>query len=322
MNESLLDRSENLYIFSGTSHPCLANGIANYIGEKVCNTVVQKFNNGETQVMLGDNVRGKHVFVLQTFCTPVNEMIVELLVMVDAIKRASASSVTAVIPYYAYNRQDQKFHDRDPITAKLLANMITAAGVDRVITMDLHSGQLEGFFDLPVEHIFSEAILGKYILELLAGHTDEIVVVSPDMAGVSRARYFAKRLNAPMVILDRRRPKPDVAVVVDIVGDVKDKTALLIDDTIDTAGSIVEGAKALKEAGAKSIYAACTHAVLSGNAVAQLANSHVEQLIVTDTIPLPKDKQNEKIKVVTISPIFGEVILRIFNEQPVSKLYD
>lgn len=322
MNESLLDKSEKLYIFSGTSHPCLANSIASYIGEKVCNAVVQKFHNGETQVMLGDNVRGKHVFVLQTFCTPVNEMIVELLVMMDALKRASAGSVTAVIPYYAYNRQDEKMHDRDAITAKLLANMITAAGADRVVTMDLHSDQLEGFFDMPVEHIFSEPVMQRYVANCFNGQKEDVVVVSPDMAGVRRARHFAKRLNAPLVILDRRRPKPDVAVIVDIIGDVKGKTALLVDDTIDTAGSIVEGAKALKDAGAKQIYAVCTHAVLSGNAVEQLENSHVEQLIITDTIPLTKDKQSDKIKVVTIAPIFGEVILRVFNEQPVSKLYD
>lgn len=322
MNDSLIDKSEKLYIFSGTSHHGLTSNIANYIGEQVCNAIVQRFNSGEVQVMLGDNVRGKHVFVLQTFCAPVNAMIIELLVMIDALKRASAGSITAVIPYYAYNRQDQKLRDREPITAKLLANMLTVAGVDRIVTMDLHSNQLEGFFDIPVEHIFSEPVITKYFKDNFANCSSELVVVSPDMAGVSRARYFAKRLNAPLAILDKRRPKPDVAVVVDIVGEVKGKTALLVDDTIDTAGSIVEGAKALKEAGAKDIYAACTHAVLSDNAVQQIENSNIKQVIVTDTIPLGFDKKSDKIKVVSIAPIFGEVILRVFKEMPISKLYD
>ncbi|MDR3348963.1 MAG: ribose-phosphate diphosphokinase, partial [Acidaminococcales bacterium] len=288
--DGLSDKYENLHVFSGTSHPALAREIAAHIGVGVRAAVVQRFNNGEVQVLLGDNVRGKDVFVLQTFSAPVNEMIIELLVMIDAFKRASAGSVTAVIPYYAYNRQDKKIHDRDPIAAKLVANIIVAAGVDRIVTMDLHSGQLEGFFDLPVEHISSEDLLSGHIEKYFGWRSDEITVVSPDMGGVRRARHTAERLKCPLAILDRRRPKPDMAVITDIVGEVKGRIAILIDDSIDTASSIVEGGKALKEAGARDIYACCVHAVLSGDAVDQLNRSDVKEIIVTDTIPLPKEK--------------------------------
>ena len=322
MKESLLDSTDKLHIFTGTSHPALASEIAEYIGQEVCDATVRRFNNGEIQVMLGDNVRGKHVFVLQSFSHPVNEMIMELLIMIDALKRASATSVTAVIPYYAYSRRDQKIHDRDPITAKLLANMISAAGADRIISLNLHSGQLEGFFDIPVEHLFSEHVMTPYIKKFFGDYTDELVVVSPDMAGTPRARHIAHLLDCPMAILDRRRPKPDIAVIVDIVGDVKGKNALLVDDVIDTAGSLVEGAKALKEAGAKGIYAACTHAVLSGDAMEQLENSNIEKVIVTDSIFWDQGKMTDKIKTVKIAPYLGEAILRIFREQSIAKMYD
>lgn len=322
MKESLIDSTGKLHIFSGTSHPALAEEIAEYIGQEVCDATVKRFNNGEIRVMLGDNVRGKHVFVLQTFSHPVNEMIMELLVMIDAMKRASATSVTAVIPYYAYNRHDRKIHDRDPITAKLLANMISAAGADRIVSMDLHTGQLEGFFDIPVEHLFSEHVMTPYIKKFFGDYNDSFVVVSPDMAGTPRARHVAQLLDCPLVILDRRRPKPDVAVIVDIVGEVKGKNALLFDDVVDTAGSLVEGAKALKEAGAKGIYAACTHAVLSGDAIEQLESSYIEKIIVTDSIARRKEELSDKIKVVKIAPYLGEAILRIFKEQSIAKMYD
>ena len=312
---------EKLHIFSGNSHPALAREIAEHIGVGVCAATVQRFNNGEVQVLLGDNVRGKDVFVLQTFSTPVNDMIIELLVMIDAFRRASAGSITAVIPYYAYNRQDKKVHDRDPIVAKLVANLIMTAGVDRIVTMDLHSGQLEGFFDLPVEHISSDDMLSDYIARHFNWRGDEFTVVSPDMGGVRRARHTAERLKCPLAILDRRRPKPDVAVITDIVGEVKDRITILVDDSIDTAGSIVEGGKALKEAGARAVYACCAHAVLSGDAVEQLNKSEVKEIIVTDTIPLPKEKESHKIRVVKVAALFGEVISRIFNEQSVKKSF-
>ncbi len=321
MEEVLLDGSEKLRIFAGTSHFSFTESVAGHIGAKVSQAVVGRFNNGEIQVMIGDNVRGKDVFAIQTMGQPVNESIVELLVMIDAFKRSSARTITAVIPYYAYARQDHQDRDREPIAAKVVANLLMTAGADRVVTMDLHSGQIEGFFDIPVDHLLAAPLLTAHLKERLCEWCHDFVVVSPDMGGVNRARRIAERLDCPMVIIDKRRPARDVAVVANIVGNVKGKTAILVDDTVDTAGSLVEGAKALKEAGAREIYACCTHAVLSGNAVELLEQSALREIIVTDTIPLSKEKQSSKIQVVTVAPLFGEAILRIFNEQSVSKLF-
>ena len=317
----MFDENGDLRIFSGTAHTTLAKNIAEYIGENVSQAMVGRFNSGETQIMIGENVRGKDVFVIQTISQPVNEMLMELLVMIDALKRASARNITAVIPYYAYARQDCQQRDREPIAAKVVANLLVTAGADRIVSMDLHSGQIEGFFDIPVDHLLAAPLLAQDILRRLCDYCNDLVVVSPDMGGVNRARRIAERLNCPLAILDKRRPAPDVAVVVDIVGDVAGKTAILVDDIIDTAGSVVEGAKALQEAGAREIYACCTHAVLSGNAVEQLDKSAIREIIVTDTIPLEQGKHSDKIKVVTVAPLFGEAILRIFNEQSVSKLF-
>ena len=322
----MLDQSQKLHIFSGASHIDFSEKISAYIGEELRPATVEKFNDGEVHFFIDESVRGKDVFIIQTMSHPINESIMELLLMIDCFSRASARSITAVIPYYAYNRQDHKEHIRDPIAAKVIANLIVTAGADRIITMDLHSGQLEGFFDIPVDHIKAEQILAKYIFDKIQQHTfdlDDIVVVSPDMGGVNRARRMATRLNnCPLVILDRRRPKPDVAVVVDIVGEVKNKIAFLVDDTIDTAGSMLEGAKALYEAGAKSVFACATHGVFSGNALEQLYNSNIEKIIVTDTLPLNTDKYKDKVRVVSVAPVFGEVIIRLFKERTINKLFD
>ncbi len=321
MEEILLDASEKLRVFSGTAHFALAESIATHLGAKVSQAVVGRFNNGEIQVMLGENVRGKDIFVIQPMSQSVNENIVELLVMIDAFKRSSARTITAVVPYYAYARQDHQGRDREAIAAKVVANLLMTAGADRMVTMDLHSGQIEGFFDIPVDHLLAAPLLTSHIKQVLCDYCHDFVVVSPDMGGVNRARRVAERLDCPLVILDKRRPAPDVAVVVDIVGEVAGKTAILVDDTVDTAGSLVEGAKALKEAGAREIYACCTHAVLSGNAADLIEQSDIREIIVTDTLPIKKEKQNGKIKVVSIAPLFAEAILRIFNEQSVSKMF-
>ena len=316
-----LKKLERLRIFAGTSHVALAEDIAKLLNEKVSVAEVTRFSNGEIQVVLGDNVRGKDVFLIQTICAPVNDMLMELLIMVDALKRSSVRNVTAVIPYYAYNRQDQKLGKRDPIIAKVIANLISSAGVDRIATMDLHTGQLEGFFDIPVEHTTALPLLAQDILVNLHAYINDLIVVSPDMGGVNRVRHIAQYLNCPIAILDKRRPKPDVAVVVDIVGDVKGKTAILLDDTIDTAGSIVEGARVLKEAGAREVYAYCTHAVFSGNAVEQLEESDIKEVVVTDTIPFVQKDKASKIRVITVAQVFSEAILKIFNEESLKKLF-
>lgn len=316
-----LNKFERLRIFSGTSHAKLAQDIAELLHENVSQAEVMRFNNGEIQVVLGENVRGKDIFLIQTICSPVNDMLMELLVMVDSLKRSSARSISAVIPYYAYNRQDQKQGKRDPIIAKVIANLIATAGVDRIVTMDLHTGQLEGFFDIPVEHTTALRLLAKDILVNLHDYIDDVIIVSPDMGGVNRVRHIAEYLKCPIAILDKRRPKPDVAVVVDIVGEVKGKTVILLDDTIDTAGSIIEGARALKEAGAREVYAYCTHAVFSGNAVEQLEESDIKEVVITDTIPFTKEQQSSKVRVITVANVFSETILKIFNEESLNKLF-
>ena len=315
----LEDDNKRLRIFTGNANRPLADEIAAYLGAEVGEAGVNRFNNGEIQVMIDESVRGKEVFILQPTSQPVNENLMELLIMVDAFKRASARHITAVIPYYAYARQDRKTRGREPISAKLVANLLVTAGVTRVVTMDLHAGQIQGFFDIPVDHLPAAPILAEY---LKTKNLKNVVVVSPDLGGVTRARSLADRLNAELAIIDKRRPEPGVAEVMHLIGDVKGKTAVMIDDIVDTAGSLTEAAKALKKFGASDVYACCTHPVLSDPAVERIANSDIKELIVTNTIPLPKDKKHEKITVLSVAPILGEAIVRIFSELSVSKLFD
>jgi len=309
-----------LKIFAGNSNPHLAEAITRYMGIPLGAATVSSFSDGEIQVEFKENVRGMDVFVLQSTCQPVNDNIMELLVMVDALKRASASRVTAVLPYYGYARQDRKVASRAPITAKLIADIITAAGVDRVLTIDLHAGQIQGFFDIPVDHLYAGPIMAEAIK---ANHfTSECAVVSPDAGGVERARAFAKRLGSSLAIIDKRRAKPNEAEVMNVIGDVKGKDAILLDDLVDTAGTLVKGAQALENAGARSIYACCTHPVLSGEAVNKLNESTIKKVYITDTIPTDeKFVKCPKLQVESVAPLLGEAISRIHREVSVSELF-
>ncbi len=315
----VLDNGKRLRIFSGNSNRHLAEEIAAYLGLALGDAFVGRFNNGETQVMIEESVRGADVFIVQPTCEPVNDTIMELLFMVDAVKRASAANITAVIPYYGYARQDRKTRGREPISAKLVANLLTTTGVTRVVTMDLHAGQIQGFFDIPVDHLLGVPILADYFV---SKGLEDLVVVSPDLGGVTRARQLADRLHCPIAIIEKRRPAPGVAEVMNLIGSVNGKTAIVVDDIVDTAGSLTEGAKALTNYGAGEVYACCTHAVLSPPAVERVANSNIKELIVTNTIPVPAEKCIDKIKVLSVAPIFGEAIIRIFGDLSVSKLFD
>ncbi len=315
----MLEDTRRLRILAGNANPELAEEIAQYLGITVSSAFVGRFNNGEIQVNIDESVRGTDVFIFQPTCQPVNDNLMELLIMADAAKRASAKHITAVIPYYGYARQDRKTRGREPITAKLVANLLTTAGVTRVVTMDLHAGQIQGFFDIPVDHLIGVPTLADYILSKNLG---DIVVVSPDLGGVTRARQLADRLHASIAIIDKRRPAPGIAEVMNLIGNVEGKTAVIIDDIVDTAGSLTEGAKALSKFGAKEIYACCTHAVLTDPAIQRIQDSNITEIIVTNTIPMSPDKQIPKIKVLSVAPLLGEAIIRIFNELSVSKLFD
>lgn len=315
----MLEDGKRLRILTGNSHPALAEEIANYLGLNVGEAFVGRFNNGEIQVMIDESVRGTDVFIVQPTSNPVNDNLMELLIMVDAVKRASAKNITAVIPYYGYARQDRKTRGREPISAKLVADLLTTAGVTRVVTMDLHAGQIQGFFNIPVDHLVGVPILAEYIQ---SKHLQDLVVVSPDLGGVTRARQLADRLHAPIAIIEKRRPAPGVAEVMNLIGNVEGKTAVIVDDIVDTAGSLTEGARALERFGAKAVYACCTHPVLSDPAIERVEKSNIIELIVTNTIPLPKERCTPKIKVLSVAPIFGEAIIRIFGDLSVSKLFD
>lgn len=311
--------TNNLCLMTGNANPELAKKISEYIGVELFDTFVGRFNNGETQVMISDSIRGKDIFIIQPTSQPVNDNLMDLLIMTDACKRASAHSITAVVPYYAYARQDRKTRGREPISAKLVANLMTAAGMNRVVTVDLHAGQIQGFFDIPVDHLAAAPVFADYFNNHDFG--GELVVVSPDLGGVTRARNLADFLKSPIAIIEKRRPRPGEAEVMNIIGDVKGKVALMIDDIVDTAGSLCEGAKALKKLGAKKVLAACSHAVLSKNAVEKINNSDIESLVVTDTIPLPPDKQSDRIVVLSMAKSIGDVILRIQSHSSVSQLF-
>ena len=311
--------TRKLCLMTGNANPELAKKISELIGVELCKTTVGHFNNGETAVMIDESIRGKDIFIIQPTSQPVNDNLMELLVMVDACKRASAHSINAVVPYYAYARQDRKSRGREPISAKLVANLMVAAGVNRVITVDLHAAQIQGFFDIPVDHLFAAPVIADYFHEHDFG--GELVVVSPDLGGVTRARILADFLKAPIAIIEKRRPRPGEAEVMNIIGDVKGKVTLMIDDIVDTAGSLCEGAKALKNLGANSVFAACTHAVLSKNAVEKINNSVLEKLVITDTIPLPPEKQSEKIFVLSMAKSIADVITMIQARRSVSVLF-
>ena len=310
---------KDLCILSGSANPKLAEDIAKHIGVKLCDALVSRFNNGETQVMIGESVRGRDIFIIQPTSHPVNDNLVELLIMVDACKRASAASITAVVPYYAYARQDRKTRGREPISAKLVANLMSTAGVDRVVTVDLHAGQIQGFFDIPVDHLTASPVLAKCIKDL---NLEDVVVVSPDLGGVTRARDLADRLHTSIAIIEKRRPEPGKAEVMNLIGDVKGKTCVMVDDIVDTAGSLCEGARALANKGAKAVYACCSHGILSDPAVKRINESNIEKLIETDTIPLTPEKQSDKIVVCSLADVIGDVIVRIQSHRSVSQLFD
>ena len=316
----MLSDENKLRIFTGNANPDLAREIAAYSGTTLGDSVVNRFNNGEIQVMINESVRGKDIFIVQPTCGPiVNDNVMELLIMADAFKRASANHITAVIPYYGYARQDRKARGREPITAKLMADLSETAGITRVVTIDLHAAQIPGFFNIPFDHMPGGPLLAEYIKEK---NLENMVVVSPDLGGVSRARGFAEILNAPMAIIDKRRPEPGVAEVMNLIGNVEGKNCILVDDMVDTAGSLIEGARALKKFGANEIYACCTHPILTDPALSRIAQSDITELVVTNTIPLAPSKKHPKIKVLSIAPILAETILRIYNDWSVSQLFD
>jgi len=310
--------NRKLKIFSGNANLRLAEEIAEYLGVSVGESKVTRFSDGEIHVEIDESVRGADVFVVQPTCEPVNENIMELLIVIDALKRASARRITAVIPYYGYARQDRKVRPRAPVTAKLLANLITASGAMRVITMDLHAGQIQGFFDIPVDHLPGVPILAEYFL---SKKLDNMIVVSPDVGGVARSRELAGRLDTSLAIIDKRREKPNQAEIMNVIGDVSGKTVIMIDDIIDTGGTITQGADALMARGAKEVYACCTHPVLSGPAIERLQKSAIKEVVVTNTIPLPEEKAVDKIHVLSVAPLIGEAIIRIHEDLSVSKLF-
>jgi ribose-phosphate pyrophosphokinase len=306
-------------IFTGNSNPALARKISDYLAIPLGGAKVKTFSDGEIQIEIQENVRGKDVFILQSTCNPVNDNLVELLLMIDAFKRSSAQRITVVIPYYGYARQDKKVAPRVPISAKLVANLIITSGANRVITMDLHAGQIQGFFDIPVDNLFAAPVILDHIKTIF---NNDIVIVSPDAGGVERARAFAKRLNAGLAIIDKRRDAPNQAKAMAVIGDVKDKTAIILDDMVDTAGTLTEAAEALSNRGAMEIHACCTHPVLSGPAIERIKNSVLRSVIVSDTIPLTSEAEAcEKFKVLTISRLFGEAIIRSHRGDSVTTLF-
>lgn len=311
---------KSISIFTGTANPALAEAIAQYLDLPVGKAEVTRFSDGEIFARIQENVRGVDVYVVQPTCAPVNDNLMELLVMVDALKRASAGSITAVIPYYGYARQDRKVAPRTPITAKLAADLITTAGVERVVSVDLHAGQIQGFFDCPFDHLYANQVILDHMSERFKG--EDIVFVSPDAGGVERTRAYAKRMNADLAIIDKRREKANVSEVMHIVGEVEGRDCIILDDMIDTAGTLCNAAKALKSHGAQRVYAAATHGVLSGPAVERISASELEEVVVTDTIPLsPAAVECGKFKVLTVASLLGEAIKRIHHSDSVSSLF-
>lgn len=310
---------EGIQLIAGNSNSGLAKEIADFLNVPLAETTVANFSDGETNVQIHENVRGSDVFVVQSTCTPVNRNLMELLLMADALKRASAARITAVMPYYGYARQDRKAAPRVPISARLVADLLEVAGIDRLLTIDLHAGQIQGFFDIPVDHLYAAPVIVDYVKK---EYQNDLVIVSPDAGGVERARAFAKRLDASLAIIDKRREKANVSQVMHVIGDVDGKNAILLDDMIDTAGTITQGAAALKENGAKKIVAACAHAVLSGPALDRINESALEEVIVTNTIPMDSNVEKcKKLTVLSVASLLGDAIRRIHEETSVSSLF-
>ncbi|MGL5353981.1 MAG: ribose-phosphate diphosphokinase [Clostridium sp.] len=314
--------AKNIKIFTGNSHPALAQEIADILGVPLGKAKVSTFSDGEISVDIDETVRGADVFVVQSTSSPVNNNLMEVLIMIDAFKRASAGRITVVMPYYGYARQDRKVKSRDPITAKLVADLLTAAGAHRVLTMDLHAAQIQGYFNIPVDHLLGSPILSNYFAEKGLDDVEDVVVVSPDLGSVTRARKFADRLQAPIAIIDKRRPKANVSEIMNIIGDIEGKQCILIDDMIDTAGTIANAANALIELGATKVYACCTHGVLSGPAFERINNSAIEELVMLNTVKLPERNDLNKFKSISVAPIFAEAIQRIYDDKPISKLFE
>jgi len=315
-----MSQDESLRIFTGNSNPALAGNIARELGLALGKIEVSRFQDGEIRVKVDESARGMDAFIIQSTCAPVNESIMELLIMLDAFRRASARRITCVIPYYGYARQDKKVKPREPVSARLVADLITVAGATRILTVDLHAEQIQGFFDIPVDHLPAGPIIAEYLVKKGLSMADA-VVVSPDVGGVVRARALAEMLGTPIAIIAKRRPEPNHAEVIEIIGDVQGRTAVMIDDMIDTGGSITYGAAELKSRGASKVYACCTHPVLSGNAVSNLEAAPIEEVVVTDTIPLDSKKQNGKITVLSVAPLLANAIARIHRDQSVSELF-
>lgn len=312
----------DIKVFTCNAHPALAEEIAKCLGVTLGKSEVLRFSDGEVSVKIDEKVRGTDVFIIQPTSTPANEHLMELLIMIDAMKRASAGRITAVIPYYGYARQDRKTRARDPISSKLVADILQTAGADRVLTMDLHCAQIQGFFDIPLDHLVGMPLLTKYYTNKLADKTDDVVAVSPDLGSVGRVRGFATKLDIPIAIIDKRRPKANVSEIMNIIGEVNGKRVILVDDMIDTAGTICNAANALKERGATAVYACCTHGVLSGPALERIEESAIEELVVLNTIALPEEKKISKIKEISVAEIFADAIRRIHEDLSVSKLFD
>ncbi|MBE6954626.1 MAG: ribose-phosphate pyrophosphokinase [Ruminococcaceae bacterium] len=318
----MIAHGKEIKVFTGNANPAFAQGVCDALGIKLGQCEVKAFSDGEISVTINETVRGCDAFVVQSTCVPVNDNLMELLIMVDALKRSSAGRITAVIPYYGYARQDRKAKARDPISAKLVANLLVAAGADRVLTMDLHAPQIQGFFDIPVDHLVGNPAFVKYYLKKFDDHREEMVVVSPDVGSVSRARAFAQKMGMSLAIVDKRRQKANSSEVMNVIGDVRDRECILFDDMVDTAGSLCNAAKALKEiGGAKKVYACASHGVLSGPALERIESSELEELMLLNTIPMPERYTGKKIRQLDVSPMFAEAISRIYKEVSISSLF-
>ncbi len=314
---------KGIKIFAGNSNPTVAKHIADALKMPLGKVDVKTFSDGEISVSLNESVRGSDCFIVQSTCNPVNQNLMELLIMIDAMKRASAARITAVIPYFGYARQDRKAKARDPISAKIVADLITTAGADRVLTMDLHAPQIQGFFNIPVDHLVGGRLLASFLKNKVKNYTDEYIVVSPDLGSVTRVRAFASKLSLPIAIIDKRRQRANVSEVMNIIGDVKNKNVILVDDMIDTAGTLCNAASAVIEKGeANAVLACATHAVLSGPAIERIKNSSIKELFLLDTIPIPKEKFINKFNVLSVASLFAEAIERIYEDVPVSSMFN
>ncbi len=308
-------------LFSGNAHPELAARVASYLGLELGRLTVTKFADGESRIMIEESARGNEIFLIQPTCCPTNDNCMELFIMLDAFRRASARRITVVMPYYGYARQDKKVKPREPITAKMIAGFIEKSGADRVVALDLHAEQIQGFFDIPVDHLYGYPIIGKYLIDEGFGQRDDVVVVSPDVAGVSRARTLAEMLGCPFVVIAKRRPAPNQVEVVEIIGNFQGKTCVMIDDMVDTGGSIIAGAEALLKRGARDVMAACTHPVFSDGAAERMQNSVLSRIIALDTLPISEEKRVPKLVILTSAPLIGEAISRIHRNESVSTLF-